>query len=297
MISVVIPSHNRKDELDVALSSVFSQTLAAAEVIVVDDGSTDNTQDYLRTAYPMVTIIRNEAARGGAVARNQGAYAATQKFVAFLDSDDRWLPDHLKNKLSFLTKENADGVYCSFYNQTGNEEPVAVEFNPAGLKRGNLGSLILGNQRFDARTSTFIFKRSSFLELSFDEKMKKHQDWDLAINFDKKFDFRFMDDPTVVLSVSPEAVRMSNKLNHEATMYFLSKNVNQVSPNSIFLFCLKMLYRAEVKGETKQVRKQYMHFASRVRNGLSMKMKIIYYLVRSGLLSATFFYRLKKASQ
>lgn len=297
MISVVIPSHNRKREVSIALSSVLDQHYPPAEIIVVDDGSSDGTYDHLQAFFPSVRVIRNETARGGAVARNQGAHAATQKFVAFLDSDDRWLPDHLKNKLAFLTKENADGVYCSFYNQIGNEDPVVVEFNAAGLKRGNLGSLILGNQRFDARTSTFIFKRSSFLELSFDEKMKKHQDWDLAINFDKKFDFRFMDDPTVVLSVGPEAVRMSNKLNHEATMYFLLKNVNQVSPNSIFLFCLKMLYRAEVKGETKQVRKQYMHFASRVRHGLSMKMKIIYYLVRSGLFSATFFYRLKKASQ
>lgn len=297
MVSVVIPSHNRKRDLDVALQSVMMQSLQPLEVIVVDDGSTDGTQTYLQQHYLGVKVIRNEKPLGGAVARNQGARNAKGEYVAFLDSDDRWLPDHLKRKVAFLEEQQADGVYCTFYNQVGQSEPVAVTFNAANLKRGNLGSLILGNQRFDARTSTFVFRTNSFLKMGFDEKMKKHQDWDLAINFDKKFDFRFMDDRTVVLSVNPEAVRMSNNLNHEASLYFMSKNEQQVSADSLFIFCLKMLHRAERKGETREIRRQYIRFAGRLKHKLSAKLRVIYYLVRLGIFSATFFYKLKKAAR
>jgi len=297
MVSVIIPSFNRKSDLRKAIQSVREQSYTDHEIIVVDDGSTDGTKEYLNQNFPEIIVIRHETSQGGSVARNAGARRATGEYVAFLDSDDRWLPNHLTSKIDFLKRAGADGVYSSFYNQVENDEPIRMAFNARGLRRGNMGDMIFGNQRFDARTSTFIFKREAFLSVAFDEKLRKHQDWDLAIAFDKQFDFAFMEDATVVLSVSREAVRMSNSLNHHASIYFLNKNQDKVSKNALFLFCLKMVYRCEMRNEPKEIRRLYLQFSKQIQNELSLKFRIIYFLVSSGLLSATFFHRLKRAVQ
>lgn len=100
-ISVVIPTHNRAHTLCRALDSVLAQTLSPAEVIVVDDGSTDATPQLLKTTYPEVIALRQNN-RGVSHARNRGIAAARNDWIAFLDSDDRWLADKLASQASAL---------------------------------------------------------------------------------------------------------------------------------------------------------------------------------------------------
>jgi glycosyltransferase involved in cell wall biosynthesis len=294
LVSVIIPSFNRKQDVVLAVDSVLSQTYPHVEVIVVDDASSDGTYEWLRKHYPQVKLIRNETGKGGAVARNQGAEAASGEYVAFLDSDDLWLPEHLEKKIAKWTPA-VDGMYCAFINQDSAGSRTTVKFDSQGLRKGNLGSMVLGNQRFDARTSTFIFRKDAFLKVMFDPKMRKHQDWDLAIQFDQVFNFVFVDEASVVINLGTTTGRMSGKLNHEASLYFLNKNVGLVNANSIFLFCLKMAYRCELFGEPPSAKRHYINFCKRVTGKLSMKMKVIYYLVSLGILSPSFFYRLKRA--
>lgn len=92
-ISVVIPAYNRADLLAESLTSVFSQTRAPLEVIVVDDASADATAE-VANQFP-VTLIRHQVNSGNSVSRNTGISAARGELVAFLDSDDLWNPDHL----------------------------------------------------------------------------------------------------------------------------------------------------------------------------------------------------------
>ena len=93
-IAAVIPVHNREQLIGRALESVFGQRHPPDEIIVVDDGSTDRTADVARAYGSRIRVI--EAAHGGAgAARNLGVEAATSDFVAFLDSDDFWEPEHL----------------------------------------------------------------------------------------------------------------------------------------------------------------------------------------------------------
>ena len=94
-ISVVIPAFNREDMLPRALASVARQTSAPAETIVVDDGSSDRTGEAAEAAG--ARVITHSENRGLAAARNTGIEAATQPWVAFLDSDDEWLPDHVRH--------------------------------------------------------------------------------------------------------------------------------------------------------------------------------------------------------
>jgi len=96
-VSVVIPTYNRRPLLGAAIDSALAQAGVAVDVIVVDDGSTDGTADWLQQAYAgqPVRVLRNTGGKGPAGGRNTGLRAARGDLVALLDSDDRFLPGHL----------------------------------------------------------------------------------------------------------------------------------------------------------------------------------------------------------
>jgi glycosyltransferase involved in cell wall biosynthesis len=101
LISVVLPTYNRASMLAVAVQSVLAQTFADLELIVVDDGSTDETPGVLEAiADPRLVRLRSDQQRGAAVSRNAGIGAARGEFLAFQDSDDEWLPGKLERQLS-----------------------------------------------------------------------------------------------------------------------------------------------------------------------------------------------------
>lgn len=102
-VSVVIPTYNRLGVLPRALDSVFGQTLPALEVIVVDDGSTDGTADWVRANYPEARVIEQNN-QGVSAARNTGIQESHGDWLAFLDSDDAWLPKKLESQVAALAK-------------------------------------------------------------------------------------------------------------------------------------------------------------------------------------------------
>lgn len=102
-VSVVIPTYNREDRLPSAIRSVLQQTAPPAEIIVVDDGSTDGTPALVR-AYPEVRYLRQEN-QGVSAARNHGISAAKHDWIALLDSDDEWLPRKLERQWRALERD------------------------------------------------------------------------------------------------------------------------------------------------------------------------------------------------
>ena len=109
-ISVVIPTFDRAGPVCRALASVAAQTRPADEVIVVDDGSGDDTAARIGAEFPAVTVISQEN-RGVSAARNRGVAAATGEWVAFLDSDDEWAPEKLERQAAALAGE-PEAVLC-----------------------------------------------------------------------------------------------------------------------------------------------------------------------------------------
>ena len=101
-ISVVIPSYNRATVLPRALDSVLGQTVLPLEIIVVDDGSTDITQALLVDNYPQVSLI-SKSNKGVSAARNAGIAVSKGNWIAFLDSDDAWLPSKLEQQIQAIT--------------------------------------------------------------------------------------------------------------------------------------------------------------------------------------------------
>lgn len=100
-IAVVVPTRDRAALLGRALDSVFDQTAPPAQCLVVDDGSSDGTEALVRRAYPGATYLR-QPARGVSAARNLGIRHAEAEWVAFLDSDDAWMPEKLEKQCAAL---------------------------------------------------------------------------------------------------------------------------------------------------------------------------------------------------
>jgi len=115
-VSIIIPAYNSAMSLPRCLNSVFSQTVLPEEIITVDDGSTDNTQQVLRSfSDERIKIIMQEN-QGPAAARNRGLEIATGKYVAFLDADDYWEPQFIETTVNFL-EEHPEAIavntaYC-----------------------------------------------------------------------------------------------------------------------------------------------------------------------------------------
>lgn len=126
MISVVIPAYNASQCIERAIDSVLAQTFADYEIIVVDDGSTDNTAEIIRQYGDKVKYIRQDNA-GVSVARNTAIAAAKGDWIAFLDADDEWLPEKLFLQME-LVRRNPDLRWCAsnYYQSDGRTSaPVA----------------------------------------------------------------------------------------------------------------------------------------------------------------------------
>lgn len=101
-VSVVIPTYNRADYIVQSINSVLNQTFTDFEIIVVDDGSTDNTEILIREQFKDKVIYLSKPNGGQGSARNLGVSAAKGEYIAFLDSDDLWLPEKLEIQTGFM---------------------------------------------------------------------------------------------------------------------------------------------------------------------------------------------------
>jgi glycosyltransferase involved in cell wall biosynthesis len=115
VFSVVIPLHNKAPHIEAALRGVVAQTLPAAQIIVVDDGSTDGGGALVAaTGDPRITLLRQDNA-GVSAARNAGAALARHPYIAFLDADDAWMPSHLETLKHLIETCPGAGLYSTLY--------------------------------------------------------------------------------------------------------------------------------------------------------------------------------------
>ncbi|MBH0208302.1 MAG: glycosyltransferase family 2 protein, partial [Nitrospira sp.] len=112
-VSVIIPTFNRFPLLCRAVDSVLNQTHGDLEIIVIDDGSTDDTPALFAQLFPTVHYVKTDHSGLPAIARNVGIRLAKGEFVAFLDSDDQWLPDKLSQQMEPLQRNPDIGLACS----------------------------------------------------------------------------------------------------------------------------------------------------------------------------------------
>jgi glycosyltransferase involved in cell wall biosynthesis len=197
LVTVVIPAFNRERVIGKARKSVLAQTFQDFEIIVVDDGSHDETVKNaikLACSEPRVRVIRLEANQGAQAARNAGARAARGKWLPFLDSDDEWLPRSLEMRLRIAAVENVEVVHSDCYILRKNM-PQEL-FNVPAL-RGEVYSQLLGSP--GAMFQAMLISANAFREIGgLDETIMAYQEWDTAIRLGKRFRFGYVNAPTFV---------------------------------------------------------------------------------------------------
>jgi glycosyltransferase involved in cell wall biosynthesis len=206
--SVVIPTKNREHTILRALRSLQRQTWSDWDAIVVDDHSSrdDETEQLVASLRDdRISFIRQIESAGAASARNLGVQHSSGSYIAFLDSDDYYLPEKLEAMHSAIAK-HPNANHCVFYSKYRAEREHSSTIRPArGIQPDeSIGDYLFVNNGL-LQTSGLVMCRSLALSVPFDEALKKHQDYDLVIRLQRTgADFHFVPKVLTVWSLETE---------------------------------------------------------------------------------------------
>ena len=208
MISVIIPTYNRKHVVVRAIESVLAQDYKNFELIVVDDGSDDGSYEYLTALFPQTNIIQQEN-RGVSSARNLGVSKAQGEWIAFLDSDDEWLPHKLSTQIRYLDNAKEKYYVCHsaeiWFRDGVRVNPMKKHVNSdSDLFAASLKLCIIS-------TSSALIHRSVFENIGrYDETFPACEDYDLWLRITAKYKVLFLKE-TLVNKYGGKADQLSKK--------------------------------------------------------------------------------------
>ena len=190
MISIIMPSYNTANYIEASIESVRHQTYENWELIIVDDCSTDNTDEIVKPLLSDARIryLKNEKNSGAAISRNRALREAKGKWIAFLDSDDLWLPEKLEKQVAFMEQ---NGYHFSYTNYE--------EINMAGEKTG---VRVTGPKRI-TKTGMFNYCWPGCLTVMYDAEtvgliqiadIKKNNDYAMWLKVCRKADCYLLDE-------------------------------------------------------------------------------------------------------
>lgn len=208
-VAVVIPTFNRSGFLKRAIETACSQTYPVSEIIIVDDGSQDDTPQMvtdMAASDSRIQLIRQSNA-GANAARNAGVRNATSKWIAFLDSDDQWLPEKIAQQIEAARATGRGAIFTSAVGVDGDrklydfETPLEVSLEDI-CERNCLGT-----------TSVMMVKNSLVKEVGgFDLDLPSCQDWDMYIKLRQRTEFTVVPDQLVLYEDGPhERISNSNR--------------------------------------------------------------------------------------
>lgn len=179
LVSVIVATHNHAHYLPESIGSVLAQSHAGFELIVVDDGSQDDTHAVVQALNRGSIRYLRQRNRGLAAARNLGLAHATGEFVAFLDADDRFLRDHLQISLAALSEHPEVAFVCGDLQTFGIPDDFEHVHSCAPTP-DHYASLLRGC--FIVNVGACLFRRAALLAIDgFDESCKACEDWDLFL--------------------------------------------------------------------------------------------------------------------
>ncbi len=238
LVSVVIPVYNRANLIYRTLTSVAEQSYNNIEIILVDDCSVDSVllQEKIKQFDCLnIIYIRHEANLHGGAARNTGIKTAKGKYVAFLDSDDIWLPNKLALTVKKLEETKVDFVYSKLTTIGENN----FTYPKRGLNANEtLPDYLLVNGG-SIQTSTIVIKAQVAKDVLFDEGLVRFQDYDFVVSLEKyKASSFFLDVVLVHMYDDDQAGRISNSYNPEPAIYWITKvktDISEVAYSSFYL--------------------------------------------------------------
>lgn len=195
-VSVVIATHNRAAQVKEAIDSVLAQSVPVREVLVVDDGSTDDTREQLRAYGDRIRPFFQPQA-GASAARNQAMRASRGEWIAFLDDDDVWLPNKTERQMSLIRENPKLGIVYSSDHAVDEHLRILYTRHAAPENRGDaFARLLIKNFIF---TSCAVARRDAIEKAGYmNLEYKFAQDWDLWLKIAAEHPVDFVPEPLVL---------------------------------------------------------------------------------------------------
>jgi len=196
IISIIIPSYNRAHLIGRAIKSVLNQTYQEFELIIVDDASKDNTEEIVKSFNDKrIIYIRHKTNKGAQAARNTAIYASQNEWIAFLDSDDEWLPNRLEAGLAIAHKTDFSVIHSECFIKKGRNNNLKIFGIPhkSGYLYKNLlkwpGPMFQG----------LLVKRKCLEDIGYlDENIISYQEWDTSIRLARYYNFGYVRKPLFI---------------------------------------------------------------------------------------------------
>lgn len=227
-ISVIVPTRNRGYTLERAIQSVLAQTYTDFELIIIDDGSTDNTAEVISRFHDDRIKFIQKNHRGGAAARNTGIQNAHGIFIAFQDSDDEWYPLKLEKQINFFqtAPQKIGVVYTGFWKMTKEGEKVYLPKSTVHVKEGNVYHQLL-EENF-ITTQAAMVREDCFEKVGmFDETLPGLHEWDLWLRISREFDFGYIAEPLLQTYFTRDSITAKHQLRLRAQEIILNKYFNE----------------------------------------------------------------------
>lgn len=224
-ISVVIPAYNAARYLTDSISSVITQTFSNWELIIIDDGSTDNTPEVVKgfLANKRIRLIRQEN-KGVSAARNAGIKTATGKYIAFLDADDFFLPQNLQKKFDVLSaKPDIDFVYSDMIHCDNFLKDLYVE---KGTEADNLLNKVLlwQSETIPCLPSNLVIKTSAIQgKIAFDEYLSNCADRFMKMNIAQSLKGKYIPEPLFKYRHAPGSMSTKVRLLEKDETYIIKQ--------------------------------------------------------------------------
>lgn len=203
MISVIIPTYNRKEKLPRCIESVLGQSYRNIEILVVDDGSTDGTEELFRNfSDSRLRYLRYETNKGACYARNYGAKQAEGELLAYQDSDDVWHFDKLEKQYKLLLSSKADMCFCGMNRMSEAGSRFYYPVHPFHPEHA-LEEFLAENR---ASTQTMLMYKEMWEKLKFDENIRRYQDWDFGIRAAGSFTLCYLPEALVESEVGADSI-------------------------------------------------------------------------------------------
>lgn len=249
-VSVIIPTYNRRHTLPASIDSVLMQTYENLELIIVDDGSDDGTEEYVRTIKDdRVKYVRTKSNKGPSAARNLGAGMAGGEYLAFHDSDDEWMPDKLEKQMALFADKKAEiaMVYCEYTKYNGSDWLlVPTREIPFSKKQGDIFSYLLLQPLIG--TPTMVVLKEEFLKIGgFDESLLSYEDYEFTLRFSKEHRIGFVEEPLVKVNQSVNSVNKRLAERICAQFYMISEMLYDLKERGLLWIKLELVLREAVK--------------------------------------------------
>ena len=286
MISVIIPTYNREETIEKSIRSVLTQTYKDFELLVIDDGSTDNTR-------LIVESIRDDRIRyyyqenaGACAARNKGVALSIGEFVAFHDSDDVWKPDKLEKQIRVIKETGADIIFCQMLRCNLEDGTVVIpELEKSGFV--TYSEIMVG-----ISTQTLFMSRSVAENVKFDVDMPRFQDLEWLLRSAREYSLYGMKDILVDYYFSEDSIGTSKKKMLDGISRIYSKNPDMRDQVPNVYEVLRRFIMDEGFSKLTKGEKDYSQY---LKLGFSMSSKvwdkIKYYAVCIGIFKTGYYIR------